>query len=269
RPVLLKEQLQRRVAAGERDSAELVCIASGNPAVTFAWSFNGSTISTGQSESPKYSVRQRRKHGNEWWSTLMVKSITEGDYGVYTCIAGNQMGHDFIAFNIVKRSIPDPPEALESMNVSHQGALLVWAPGFDGGLTQSFQLRIQKNQEAPVTFIHIPMNSTSYLLTGLEQGTSYEVSISAKNALGESPYTSPITFQTKSLPIMDSTMSGPVSSGSSTMEFLPAWLLAAAVIGGLVVVANLLICIIYIRRKQWCRTAQACKYITKVNFWSL
>ncbi|GFV22234.1 nephrin [Trichonephila clavipes] len=220
RPVLLKEQLQRRVAAGERDSAELVCIASGNPAVTFAWSFNGSTISTGQSESPKYSVRQRRKHG-----------------------------------------IPDPPEALESMNVSHQGSLLVWAPGFDGGLTQSFQLRIQKNQEAPVTFIHIPMNSTSYLLSGLEQGTSYEVSISAKNALGESPYTSPITFKTKSLPIMDSTMSGPVSSGSSSMDFLPAWLLAAAVIGGLVVVANLLICIIYIRRKQWCRTTQACKYI--------
>ncbi|GFY74005.1 neurotrimin [Trichonephila inaurata madagascariensis] len=198
RPVLLKEHLQRRVAAGERDSAELVCIASGNPAVTFAWSFNGSTISTGQSESPKYSVRQRRKHGNEWWSTLMVKSITEGDYGVYTCIAGNQMGHDFIGFNIVKRSIPDSPEALESMNVSHQGALLVWAPGFDGGLTQSFQLRIQKNQEAPLTFIHIPMNSTSYMLSGLDQGTSYEVSISAKNALGESPYTSPITFKTKS-----------------------------------------------------------------------
>ncbi|GBL74734.1 Nephrin [Araneus ventricosus] len=257
RPVILKYLLQKRVAAAERDSAELACIASGYPAVTFAWSFNGSTISAGQSDSLKYSVRQRRKHGNEWWSTLMVKSITEGDYGVYTCIAGNQMGHDFVPLNIVKRSIPDPPEALESLNVSHQGALLVWAPGFDGGLPQSYQLRIQKNKGAPVSFVHIPMNTTSYLLSGLEQGTVYEVSISAKNALGESLYTPSITFKTKSLPVMDSTISGPVSGGSSSVEFLPAWLLAAAVIGGLVVVANVLVCIIYIRRKRWCRNAQA------------
>ncbi|CAL1267938.1 unnamed protein product [Larinioides sclopetarius] len=257
RPVILKYLLQKRVAAAERDSAELACIASGYPAVTFAWSFNGSTISAGQSDSLKYSVRQRRKHGNEWWSTLMVKSITEGDYGVYTCIAGNQMGHDFVPFNIVKRSIPDPPEALESLNVSHQGALLVWSPGFDGGLPQSYQLRIQKNQGAPISFVHIPMNTTSYLLSGLEQGTVYEVSISAKNSLGESLYTPSITFKTKSLPIMDSTISGPVSGGSSSVEFLPAWLLAAAVIGGLVVVANILVCIIYIRRKRWCRNAQA------------
>ncbi|XP_035212293.1 nephrin-like isoform X4 [Stegodyphus dumicola] len=58
------------------------------------------------------------------------------------------------------------------------------------------------------------------------------------------------------LPVMDSTISGPVSSDSSSVEFLPAWLFAAAVIGGLVVMANVLVCIICIRRKRWCRSPQ-------------
>lgn len=94
--------------------------------------------------------------------------------------------------------IPDPPESLEALNVSHQGALLVWSPGFDGGLPQTFQLRLQKNKELPLTFLHIAMNSTSYLLSGIDQGSLYDVSISAKNSLGESEYSSPISFRTKS-----------------------------------------------------------------------
>lgn len=94
--------------------------------------------------------------------------------------------------------IPDSPEALEAVNVSHQAALLSWTPGFDGGLTQTFQLRLRKNQESTMTFVHIPMNLTSYTLSGLSQGTSYEVSIAAKNLLGESQYSAPITFNTKS-----------------------------------------------------------------------
>ncbi|KAG8196288.1 hypothetical protein JTE90_023841 [Oedothorax gibbosus] len=256
RPTILKQLLQRRVAAGERESAEMSCVADGYPDITFAWSFNGSTISSGQSESFKYSVRQNFRNDTEGRSTIMVKSITQGDFGVYTCIAANHLGHDFASFNLVQRSIPDPPESLEALNVSHQGALLVWSPSFDGGLPQSFQLRIQKNKELPLTFLHIAMNTTSYLLSGIEQGSLYEVSIAAKNALGESEYSAPVTFRTKSLPVMDSTISGPVSSGSSSAEFLPAWLLAAAVIGGLVVVSNIFICIVYIRKKRWCRSSQ-------------
>ncbi|GIY88031.1 nephrin [Caerostris extrusa] len=71
---------------------------------------------------------------------------------------------------------------------------------------------------------------------------------------------------------MDSTVSGPVSGDNSSVEFLPVWLLAAAVIGGLVVVANILICIIYIRRKQWCRSAQACRdniWVVTLKYWML
>lgn len=72
--------------------------------MTFAWSFNGSTISPNRLDSQKYSIRQNQRVANEWWSTLLVNAITQGDYGVYTCIAGNQLGHDFITLNIVKKS---------------------------------------------------------------------------------------------------------------------------------------------------------------------
>lgn len=93
--------------------------------------------------------------------------------------------------------IPDPPGAFEISNISHDAVLLAWSPGFDGGLTQSFQLRVAKNEKDART-LSIPVNLTSYTLSGLSQGTAYQVSIAAKNALGESQYTLPIIFRTKS-----------------------------------------------------------------------
>lgn len=104
RPTILEKLLPRRVAAGENDSAELNCVADGYPDVTFAWSFNGTTISPSHWDSQKYSVRQIQRISNEWWSTLIVKMIGQADYGVYTCVAGNSLGHDFVTFNIAKRS---------------------------------------------------------------------------------------------------------------------------------------------------------------------
>lgn len=101
-------------------------------------------------------------------------------------------------FSFVCLGIPDSPEALEASNISHHSVLLTWLSGFDGGLTQTFLLKVQKIQETAVTFISIPINITSYTLSGLSQGTTYQVSIAAKNILGESQYTAPITFQTKS-----------------------------------------------------------------------
>lgn len=101
-------------------------------------------------------------------------------------------------FSFLCLGIPDPPEALEAFNISHHAVLLTWSSGFDGGLTQSFLLRVQKIQETTMTFVSIPINITSYTLSGLSQGTAYQVSIAAKNMLGESQYTAPITFRTKS-----------------------------------------------------------------------
>lgn len=102
------------------------------------------------------------------------------------------------SFHLIILGAPDPPESLEALNISHQGVILTWSSGFDGGLTQTFQLKVQKNQEKTMTFIPIPVNLTSYFVSGLTQGTTYHVSISAKNMLGDSQYTEPITFRTKS-----------------------------------------------------------------------
>ncbi|XP_071044210.1 nephrin-like [Parasteatoda tepidariorum] len=257
RPIILKNLLHRKVATGEREYGEISCFAEGYPEVTFTWSFNGSTINSVHLDSMKYSLKQNLNTQNQWSSTLTIRNVVEADYGVYTCIAGNSMGHDFITFNLVKRSGPESPEGLEALNVSHQSALLVWSPGFDGGLSQTFQLKIRKNQEMSYTYVHIPINSSNYLVTGLSQGALYEISIAAKNSLGESLFSPSINFRTKSLPVMDSTISGPITSSNYSVEFLPAWLLAAAVIGSLIVLANLLVCIIYIRRKRYGRGRQA------------
>ncbi|XP_054709011.1 nephrin-like [Uloborus diversus] len=485
RPTISKKSVQRLTAADEEDEVQLKCSAESYPRASFTWSFNGTTITPKTLDSQKYSMLTEQKSNTEWCNNLVVKAIRSSDYGIYTCIAGNQLGHDYVTFTIVQKmssannskvelesglvslenrrkfatvkftnkirshnkdhianrafdvwtstsrlqrsstlqldrdireairlahsslditqeplfpfrppkstkintyllepcskkepteillqkgedtvrslakensvliytdgssdidcnrcgagisiiypsgnniklkiptgqiasnftskliaikaalsyclssptpknqmeeivifsdsksaleairnGAPDVPEALEAINISHQSVLLSWSAGFDGGLAQSFQLKLRKHKEIPVSFIPIPVGSTSFLLSGLQQGASYEVSIAAKNTLGDSPYTTPIIFRTKNLvleeinnasqflgfPVMDSTISRPVSSGVSSGELFPAWLLAGAVIGGLVVVANVLVCIIYIRRKHWCRRPEA------------
>lgn len=100
RPTIQRNGVFRRVAAGENDSAEMKCMANGYPDVTFAWSFNGSN----HLDSQKYTVRQSRKLTEMWWSSLFINTISQADYGVYTCIAENHLGHDFITFSLVKKS---------------------------------------------------------------------------------------------------------------------------------------------------------------------
>lgn len=75
-------------------------MANGYPDVTFAWSFNGSTVKANH----KYVVRQNPKMTEMWWTSLFINTISQADYGVYTCIAENHLGHDFITFTLVKKS---------------------------------------------------------------------------------------------------------------------------------------------------------------------
>ena len=79
-----------------------------------------------------------------WESVLSISSVDSGDYGLYDCIAQNEMGlaRSSVVLNVTSR--PDPPEYLRILNVTYNSVNLTWSPGFDGGFPQSFKIRYKK-----------------------------------------------------------------------------------------------------------------------------
>ncbi|KAH8023593.1 hypothetical protein HPB51_014842 [Rhipicephalus microplus] len=113
----------------------LSCAAQGAPTPAFVWSFGKLALDS----DTRRIVRSEKEDVVRWRSTLSVERVESGDYGRYTCTARNELGSDWSRFTVLPRGKPEPPTAVRALNVSHSSVLLVWSPGFDGGLEQQFR----------------------------------------------------------------------------------------------------------------------------------
>ncbi|XP_077564218.1 nephrin-like [Haemaphysalis longicornis] len=172
----------------------LSCAAHGAPGPVFAWSFGKTPISPNDS---RHVVHSEREDAVRWRSTLVVQRVGSADYGRYTCTARNELGSDWSRFAVRPRGRPDPPTAVRALNVSHTSALLIWSPGFDGGLEQQFRVRSRRIGGGPSgggRYEHTPFSpavgggAPELLIEGLEPGAEYTFSVQARNALGESVF---------------------------------------------------------------------------------
>uniref|UniRef100_A0A8C5SW59 NPHS1 adhesion molecule, nephrin n=1 Tax=Laticauda laticaudata TaxID=8630 RepID=A0A8C5SW59_LATLA len=180
-PEIIKGPGQRKVAASGdgRSQAVLQCSAQGVPSVLFSWAKNGVSLDP---QSPRYSVVTSYEDSLHT-STLTIANVSAMlDYAIFTCTANNNLGTDAFDIQLLSTSRPDPPTEFKVVSVAHNWLALEWIPGFDGGLQQSFR--------AP-SFLYVdvfPPQSPTFTLTGLQPNTPYNVSVNARNALGESDF---------------------------------------------------------------------------------
>ncbi|NXM79358.1 NPHN protein, partial [Oenanthe oenanthe] len=80
---------------------------------------------------------------------------------------------------------PEPPRALRLWEASGTWLGLQWEPGFDGGLEQHFLLRAE-GPGAPPPPAALVTSGFSLTLGGLRPDTPYDVTVTARNARGES-----------------------------------------------------------------------------------
>ena len=53
--------------------------------------------------------------------------------GLYRCMAKNEHGqHDF-GIHFQRPGLPDPPNQLQAINVTHASFILTWLPAYNGG----------------------------------------------------------------------------------------------------------------------------------------
>uniref|UniRef100_A0A3Q3LF73 NPHS1 adhesion molecule, nephrin n=1 Tax=Labrus bergylta TaxID=56723 RepID=A0A3Q3LF73_9LABR len=252
KPVLQKGAQWRKVASrGDgTTTAELVCQAEGIPRVEFSWEKNGVRMDFA---NPRYEERTVRE-GFFHTSTVLVVNVSAAlDYAVFSCTAHNSLGEDKLDIQLVSTNHPDPPSLFRRVSVTHDSVTLEWIPGFNGGLRQRFRIRYCWDRSASFLYMDVfPPSATIFTVTNLQPVTTYNFSVNALNAMGESGYAdnnAVLTVTTKGqfgvTPLMFLLLCEPGARG------LPAYLTVVfTVVFGVLLVLNSLGCYFGLRWKR-------------------
>ncbi|XP_042345484.1 nephrin [Plectropomus leopardus] len=251
----LQKGAQWRKLASRGDgtaTAEVVCQAEGFPRVDFSWEKNGVCMDFA---NPRYEERTVRE-GFLHTSTVRVVNVSAAlDYAVFSCTARNSLGEDKLDIQLVSTSHPDPPSSFRQVSVSHDSVTLEWIPGFNGGLRQRFRVRYRWDQSASFLYMDVfPPRATTFTVTGLQPVTTYNFSVNALNAMGESDYADNnaiLTITTKERPEEEKVPTDDDSVPLSARG-LPTYLIVVfSVVFGVLLVLNSLGCFFGLKWKKW------------------
>ncbi|KAM4825496.1 nephrin isoform 1-T1 [Thomomys bottae] len=179
--------LSKVAAAGDStSSATLHCRARGVPNVIFTWTKNGVLLDL---QDPRYTEHTYHQ-GSVHSSLLTIANVSAAqDYALFTCTATNPLGSDHTNIQLVSIGRPDPPVGLKVVSMTPHSVGLEWKPGFDGGLPQRFRIRYEALERPGFLYVDVlPLQATSFTLTGLQPATRYRVWLLASNALGDSGF---------------------------------------------------------------------------------
>ncbi|XP_069394022.1 nephrin isoform X2 [Paralichthys olivaceus] len=245
KPELQKGSQWRKVGSrGDgTTTAEVVCQADGIPRVDFSWEKNGLRMDF---TNPRYEERTVRE-GSFHTSTVRVLNVTAAhDYAVFSCTAHNALGEDKLDIQLVSTSHPDPPSSFRQVTVTHNSVTLEWIPGFNGGLRQRFRVRYRWDQSVSFLYVDVfPPRATTFTVTDLQASTTYNFSVNALNAMGESGYAdnnAVLTITTKARPEVEEIPADDDSVSQNAGE-LPVYLTVVfTVVFGVLLVLNSLGC---------------------------
>ncbi|XP_059352881.1 nephrin-like [Daphnia carinata] len=253
KPVMDDSPQLMKAAGDEGQLAKLVCRAQGAPNISFGWSREGTPLTP----SDKYSFSTRQVDIVTWESTMEVGSVRSRDYGLYDCVARNEMGINTAKVVLSGTSRPDPPLALHVVNVSHDSVYLAWRSGFDGGLFQSYRLRYRQIGNEFYKYADVyPTNMTAFTLGGLALGTEYLFGIMAFNNLGESNFTQDI------VKARTSSEAPPTGQKPRDLEVRPGdmpkvLIIVITIVGTALLVLNVALIACFVRRRHRKRLAKA------------
>ncbi|KAF2368753.1 Immunoglobulin-like domain [Trinorchestia longiramus] len=176
--------------SGRRDLVNITCDVEASPLPhSFSWSLNSS--STDLLDVPRSKVFNK-----ELSSVLAYTPHTPLDYGSLLCWAENAVGKqkEPCVFQVVPAAVPEPVHncsAWHNSSAAGQVVIKCWQ-GWNGGLEQSFSLRVHEGDDASVVASKENQESPRFTVTGLKPGKEYTLQVIASNSQGE---TKPVTLK--------------------------------------------------------------------------
>uniref|UniRef100_A0AAV2MDC4 Nephrin/kirre n=1 Tax=Knipowitschia caucasica TaxID=637954 RepID=A0AAV2MDC4_KNICA len=229
-------------------TAELVCRAEGIPQVDFIWEKNHMLMDF---KNPRYEQRIVREGSFHTSSVHVVNVSALLDYAIFSCTARNALGDDRLDIQLVSTNHPDAPSYLRLLSASHNAVTLDWIPGFDGGLPQKFRVRYQWDGSSSFRYVDVvPTGEASFTVTGLLPATTYNFSVNAINAIGESGYADNDAVLT--VTTLDFTeMGAPAEEEAHTSGALSTYLTVVfTVVFGVLLLVNSLGCFFGLKRRK-------------------
>ncbi|CAL4113126.1 unnamed protein product, partial [Meganyctiphanes norvegica] len=224
---------------GKNEAINVSCSVRAYPEpMEFKWAFNSSSDVAEIESSMHWQVGPIR-------STVSYTPMSHMDYGTLLCWARNDVGMQIVpcVFHIIHASFPEPVKNCSVMNVTSTGASIVCQPGWNGGLTQTFTLSVtqahQKDQQLsndqPRVLAYTSASpSPEFMLSELEPGTDYTVTILAVNKKGQSQ-TTRLTINTPMKEIDDEMLQGKIGFGIAPILSIVMSSVAVVVISVLVI----------------------------------
>ncbi|XP_017787321.1 PREDICTED: synaptogenesis protein syg-2 isoform X2 [Nicrophorus vespilloides] len=173
---------KRVYGVARHENAKILCEVESYPLPdSFKWSFNNTAETI---EVPQTRYNSDVHHSS---STLSYTPVSELDYGTVMCWASNLAGRQLepCVFHIIAAGKPDPPYNCSILNQTSDSLEVECVEGFDGGLTQYFQLEVYDEQN-DILQINVSAKFPLFTVSGLEPGKMLKMMVYAANAKGHS-----------------------------------------------------------------------------------
>ncbi|CAF4229585.1 unnamed protein product, partial [Rotaria magnacalcarata] len=115
-------------------------------------------------------------------SILHLPPSYPSKFGLFRCLAKNEFGqHDF-SINFQQPGLPDPPNQLQAINVTHSSFILTWQTAYNGGSNLIYHISLNGNRTEER---QTSLNSIRF--TDLDEKSRYYAKIRTKNDHGFIP----------------------------------------------------------------------------------
>ncbi|XP_054710805.1 cell adhesion molecule Dscam2-like [Uloborus diversus] len=176
-------------------TAQLSCIASGDPPLTYIWMRNKVSLAEQPDllERVSFSELPSQEHVQ---FTLSISNTKIEDEGIYTCVARNDFGSDKKEVRLMLVERPYPPRYVEMIDIWSRSARLKWSPSDNGNSPiLSYTVEYWTN---PGGHWNETLSSslTSCILRGLKPFTTYSFHVWASNNVGDSEPSEQVQFTT-------------------------------------------------------------------------
>ncbi|CAG9763208.1 unnamed protein product [Ceutorhynchus assimilis] len=175
---------QKVFGVARHETAKIACEVEANPIrdVQFIWKFNNSVDAFQIPQSQILSEKSR--------SIAMFKPITEQDYGALLCWARNEIGmqQEPCVYYIISAGKPSAPSNCSVSNQTSEAVYVECSEGFDGGLPQVFVMEMYETQLRKLVS-NVTSKVPVFVVTGLESGMGFDISLYSVNSKGRSGLT--------------------------------------------------------------------------------
>ncbi|XP_024939523.1 obscurin isoform X4 [Cephus cinctus] len=162
----------------EDKSAQLACLAVGNPKPSIQWFKNDLVIQEGN--------RIKVTEDDEGRSILRFNPARQHDVGIYKVVARNKVGQTVARTRVLLATVPSAPDSPEVTEVSDTEVLLRWKQPKDDGNSPVLCYNLQYKEGDSIEWVDVASNIDHefYVVRDLKPDTSYNFRLAARNRIG-------------------------------------------------------------------------------------